>query len=72
MDRRLALLDCVPQVLEDSHDVILEFGDHFLGLALGVTFAEGWEPFHVLLCDFLVDFIFETCEVSWTLESQTV
>lgn len=72
MDRRLALLDCVLQVLEDSLDVVLQFGDDFFGLALGVAFAERWEPLHVLLCDFLVDFVFETCEVSWTLESQAV
>lgn len=72
MDRRLALLNCVLEVLEDSLDVVLQFGDHFFGLALSVAFAEGWEPLHVLLCDFLVDFVLETCEVSWTLESQAV
>ena len=59
-------------MLKHSLDVVLELGDHLFGLAFCIALTEGWEPFDVLLGDFLVDFVLQTCEVSWTLESQTV
>lgn len=38
-DGGLALLDCVFEVLEHALDVVLEFRNHLLSLALGISFT---------------------------------